>query len=283
MIMSTSNLHIALAELNIYWEDKEKNKELCHSFIKAAASNRADLIIFPEMTLTGFSMNVEKIAEKKEHSPTLDFFTNLSKIYNIAIAFGMAEYTENRQERAWNKCYLISNGKILVDYAKLHPFSYGEESIYYQGGTSLCITELNGVVIAPLICYDLRFPEPFQILSAQTDFIFIIANWPKTREEHWNTLLKARAIENQCYIAGINRCGNDPKLSYPLATALYDPYGNKAETITKTFETKQYNEIIKNGTLYFTVIDKKIVTQYREEFPLKKDRRNDLYKTILIT
>lgn len=278
-------LHIALAELNIYWEDKEKNKELCHSFIKTAANHHTDLIIFPEMTLTGFSMNVEKIAEQKENSPTLKFFTNLSKKYKIAIAFGMAEYINTSKKKAWNKSYLVSNGKILLEYAKIHPFSYGEESKYYQGGNHLSITKINGVVLAPLICYDLRFPEPFQILSAQTDFIFVIANWPKKREEHWNTLLKARAIENQCYIAGINRCGNDPKLSYPSATILYNPYGKKVKTTILSLEDRANQKIINtrtNGTLYSAIIDKEIVQQYRKEFPLKADRRNELYRNLLI-
>jgi predicted amidohydrolase len=279
-------LYLALAELDISWEDKEKNREKCEKFTKAAAGQGADLLIFPEMTLTGFSMNVEKTAEKKENSPTMEFFLKLSEKYQIAIAFGMAEWTGKRGmgaesmenssfRKAENKCYLVSGGNILLEYAKLHPFSYGEEAEYYEGGNSLSITKLKNIRLSSQICYDLRFPEPFQILSAQADLIFVIANWPKQREEHWNTLLKARAIENQCYLAGINRCGNDPKLSYPMATSVYDPYGN---SIGKKWEGMDAEAL--DGNLYFAEIDRNVVETYRREFPLKKDRREKLYKSL---
>lgn len=260
----------ALAELDISWEDKERNKEKCREMAEKAAMASAELLIFPEMTLTGFSMNIEKIAEKREHSQTLEFFLKLSEEYKLAIAFGMAEQAvedvQLKPKKAVNKCYLVSKGKVLLEYAKLHPFTYGEEAKYYQGGTRLALAELNHIKLAPMICYDLRFPEPFQILSAQAEFIFVIANWPLEREEHWHTLLKARAIENQCYIAGVNRCGKDPKLCYPMASAVYDPYGNKIEFF--------------DGNLYFAEIDKSVVQKYREEFPLKRDRRENLYPSL---
>jgi predicted amidohydrolase len=240
-------------------------------------------------------MNVEKIAEKKEASPTLEFFLKLSEEYHIAIAFGMAEWmdaecmdteengTDIRKSKgssfakAENKCYLVSEGKILLEYAKLHPFSYGEEAEYYQGGTSLSITKLKDIMLSPQICYDLRFPEPFQILSTQAELIFVIANWPKQREEHWNALLKARAIENQCYLAGINRCGKDPKLSYPVVSSVCDPYGNRIEQKWEGMEADALD-----GNLYFAQINRDVVETYRKEFPLKADRRESLYRNLEI-
>lgn len=292
-------LHIALAELAVSWEDKEKNREKCERMARAAAGY-ADILIFPEMTLTGFSMNVEKIAEEKEDSPTLQFFMELSEKYQMAVAFGMAEYAKEDLQisepqkkisekmktgivKARNKCYLVSGRKILLEYAKLHPFSFGEESNYYQGGDTLAVTQMNGIGISPFICYDLRFPEPFQMVSGQADFIFVIANWPLAREEHWSILLKARAIENQCYVAGINRCGNDPALSYPEATAVYDPYGNRIEVRQELQEDADGKNGMENGktdvagNLYFAEIDKHMVETYRSEFPLKKDRREEFY------
>jgi predicted amidohydrolase len=288
MTKNQTGLYLALAELDISWEDKEKNREKCEKFAKAAAGQGADLLIFPEMTLTGFSMNVEKIAEKKETSTTLEFFLKLSEKYGIAAAFGMAEFidAEEREKesknknrsfkKAENKCYLVSGGKILLEYAKLHPFSYGEEAKYYQGGNSLSVTKLKDIRLSSQICYDLRFPEPFQILSAQAELIFVIANWPKEREEHWNALLKARAIENQCYLAGINRCGNDPKLSYPMATSVYDPYGKRIERKWEGMGAEALD-----GNLYFAEIERNVVETYREEFPVKGDRRGELYDILL--
>lgn len=266
---------IALAELNISWENKEENKKKCRKMAKEAARNHANLLIFPEMTLTGFSMNIEKIAEERENSKTLKFFQELSKEYKLAIAFGMAEIVIGGKQlnKAVNKCYLISKGDILLEYAKLHPFTYGKEANYYQGGRELAMGELSHVRLAPLICYDLRFPEPFQILSAQADFIFIIANWPLERIEHWDILLKARAIENQCYIAGINRCGKDLEHNFPMSSLIYDPYGHKVET-------QQEIKDKENGNLYLAGIDKEVVQKYRQEFPLKKDRQEELYLSL---
>lgn len=249
----------------------------------AVAAGACDLLIFPEMTLTGFSMNVEKIAEEREYSETMRFFMDLSEEYGLLIAFGMAERKEKETDMllAENKCYLVSGNEILLEYTKLHPFSYGEEANYYRGGMELSMTEINGITLSPFICYDLRFPEPFQIVSKESDFIFVIANWPKAREEHWHVLLKARAIENQCYVAGINRCGNDPVLSYPTASAVYDPYGKRIDRrylpVTGEGQGKAAQIEAGDGNLYFAEIEKATVEQYRREFPLKQDRREELY------
>ncbi len=275
-------LRIALAELLISWENKKENQEKCRR-LAAAAADSADLLIFPEMTLTGFSMNVEKIAEEREHSETMRFFMELSEESGLLIAFGMAERKEKETDTllAENKCYLVSGKEILLEYTKLHPFSYGEEANYYRGGTALSMTEINGITLSAFICYDLRFPEPFQIVSREADFIFVIANWPKAREEHWNALLMARAIENQCYVAGINRCGNDPALSYPSASIVYDPYGSRIDRRYLPVNGKGQKKAAEiedgDGNLYFAEIEKSIVEQYRREFPLKQDRREELY------
>ncbi len=298
MIMSTykesPSLKLALAELAVSWEDKEENQKKCKAVAELASKQEADLLIFPEMTLTGFSMNTEKIAEEKENSPTLAFFKELSAQYKMAVAFGMAQaklsegaeapicQKGNGRVRVHNVCYVLSRGEICLEYKKLHPFSFGQESEYYEGGDRLALTELHGMVLAPQICYDLRFPEPFQILSAKTDLIFVIANWPQVREGHWRTLLCARAIENQCYLAGINRCGEDPKGKYPQASLIYDPYGNVVPMEKEIVEYQKKEKRYFAGNLYLAEIRKQAVLSCRDEFPLKKDRREDLYQKLRI-
>ena len=122
--------------------------------------------------------------------------------------------------------HLDPNGKLKTKYRKIHPFSYSTENKYYKAGKSPVITKISGMKIGLSICYDLRFPELFRFYAkAKVDLIINIANWPDTRIEHWRTLLKARAIENQCYVAGVNRVGDDPKLHYNGYSSVFDPMG----------------------------------------------------------
>ncbi len=117
-------------------------------------------------------------------------------------------------------------GKLVKTYRKIHPFSYSTEDKNYTKGEATVITKINDFSAGLSICYDLRFPELFrQYAKNKVDIIIVIANWPDTRIEHWRTLLKARAIENQCYVLGVNRVGNDPKLNYPGFSSIVDPMG----------------------------------------------------------
>lgn len=168
-----------------------------------AKEKQVDFVIFPEMTLTGFTLNPETYGEDRKNSPSIAFFREEAKKNHVAICYGLPVY-ENGV--ATNHCIILDeNGNQLADYAKIHPFSFGAEAKHYTGGNALQLCEVKGVPVAPLICYDLRFPEIFQIVSEQAKVIPVIASWPTARREHWMTLLKARAIENQCFILGVNR------------------------------------------------------------------------------
>ena len=154
---------------------------------------------------------------------------------------------------------------MICNYSKIHPFSHGDESIYYEGGERLEYCEINNVLLSPLICYDLRFPELFQICSRKSILIIIIANWPKRRIDHWITLLKARAIENQCYVAGVNRVGCGNNILYNGNSMIINPYG--------IVETEKINS---EGILTMD-ISEETVKNYRNEFKLKNDRKESLY------
>lgn len=256
-------IKVALAQIDILWEEKEENKKKCKSFIKDASEQNVDLIIFPEMTLTGFSMEIDKIAEDKEKSDSILFFSEMAQKYNICIGFGMAvQY----YDKAINKFYIVDkNGEIIFNYSKIHPFSFGEEDKYFCSGdviSSCCIGNVN---ISGFICYDLRFPEIFQAASEKNSVIIVIANWDEKRRSHWNTLLKARAVENQCYIIGVNRVGKDKNSVYCGNSAVINPNG---DLITNIYSDER---------LIITEIDIDLVNSYRKSFNLKLDRKKEVY------
>lgn len=255
-------LKVVLAQIDIAWEDKEKNKRKCEDFILQALNQQPDLIIFPEMTLTGFSMNVVKTAEASNDSETYTFFDHLAIKYQVAIAFG---YTVQEQDKILNRLCIVKDGKKLLGYDKIHPFSYGKESLFFDRGNKVIGTKIKDVYLSAFICYDLRFPEIFRVAAKKNDFIFVIANWPQKRQLHWETLLQARAIENQCYIAGINRTGTGDGIVYSGGSLIVDPYG------TIIAQSRSEEEIIT------AKIDGLLTRQYRTDFPALSDSRDDLY------
>lgn len=257
-------MKIALCQLNIAWESKNKNKTKVKNFIKQSKDLNCDFIIFPEMTLTGFSMNIDAIKEPNCNScETIEWFRSLCKEFNINIAFGCVQELENK---AMNNLVIISKyGDILSSYSKIHPFSFSNECDFYIGGHNFITTKINNFIFGSTICYDLRFPELFQILSKKSHAIIVIANWPESRRDHWLTLLKARAIENQCYILGVNRVGFGNNLYYSGDSSIIAPDG----TVIKT--------LINNEGLITANLNIDSVINLRQTFNLKNDRKEDLY------
>jgi predicted amidohydrolase len=258
-------MKLALAQIDIEWEDKEKNKEKLLDFFNNAKQNKVDLILFPEMTLTGFSMNVAHIGEVSEND-TVKWFLKKAQEYHLHVGFGHVELHPISQ-KGINKFTVVSpENNILSSYSKIHPFSFGLEADFYTGGDNISTFSLKDLTICTFICYDLRFPEIFQAASKESSLITVSANWPKARREHWITLLKARAIENQCYIAGINRVGIGDNIEYSGDSMLIDPLGN----IVCSNEGEE--------TLLIQDIDITKVVELRKSFNLKNDRRENLYK-----
>lgn len=260
-------MKVAAVQMDIVWEEKEKNRKKCLAFLEKAQKQNAELILFPEMTLTGFSMNIDAIGEINDE--TTDWFKNKAREFGLYIGFGHVQKTSGTQEvpsKGRNLFSMVSpEGIEIARYAKIHPFSFGMESRFYEGGSELVLARVKDFQVAPLICYDLRFPEIFQILSAQAQLIIVAANWPKSRREHWITLLKARAIENQCYIAGVNRVGRGGGLEYAGDSMIIDPTG-----------TVISREVQGEGLLISDMEVKK-VQDIREAFRVKDDRQEVLY------
>ncbi|MGN0438592.1 MAG: nitrilase-related carbon-nitrogen hydrolase [Lachnospiraceae bacterium] len=256
-------MKIGLTQMDIAWEDKEKNKETVKKFLEKGKAQGLDLIVFPEMTLTGFTMNTSYAGEEILFSDTLRFFKEMSFTYSMAIAFG---YVEDFGKEYYNKLIIVSQGKIIYDYDKIHPFNYGEEGEHYIGGNEVKTVVYQNMCLSGFVCYDLRFPEIFQAVSGDAELILIIANWPKERIVHWETLLKARAIENQCYIVGVNRIGTGNGITYTESSMAFDPLGERL--------TKPHSK----SDLMVIDVNHAHVKNVRQKFPFKKDRQVELYK-----
>lgn len=252
-------MKIALTQMDIIWENPAENQKTCQRLTEEASRNNCNWIIFPEMTLTGFTMNPEPFRETITTSPTKAFFQQLSTDYNINIAFG---YIAEKNDKNYNHLVCVEHGKTILEYAKIHPFSYGDESKHYTGGDEILITNLidGAACLSGFICYDLRFPEVFQVASEQATVIFVIANWPEARIAHWYTLLQARAIENQCFIMGVNRTGEGNGLQYIPSSVAFNPYGERL-TPESTDE------------LLYIDIQPELAELYRKEFPVREDRK----------
>lgn len=252
--------------MDIVWEDKEKNLVKAERFVKEAADGKVELLLFPEMTLTGFSMNTVKTAESNRES--VRNISELAVRFNVSIGFGWVESVFGGMARNHYTVVSASGGEIS-DYVKIHPFSYADEDRHFVSGDSVKIFSTGGFVVSTFICYDLRFPEVFQAVSKRAQLIIVAASWPRARKDHWRTLLRARAIENQVFIAGVNCTGDKGGINYSGDTMLVDPRGNIIKESVGTEE------------LLSAEINVSSVDKYRETFPLKRDRKNELYRSIL--
>ena len=254
----------ALCQMDIVWEDKLQNYEKAKYYVEEAASKFADIILFPEMSFTGFSMNIDKTKEINEES--IEIIQGFAIESRINIGFGWVKGNGSKAENHYT--IINSKGKVILDYIKIHPFSYSSEDKYFISGNELKRCKLKGIEISTFICYDLRFPEVFQAVSKYVSLIVVPANWPEQRREHWICLLKARAIENQVYILGINCVGEKNGLYYSGDSCVIDPLGNIVEILS-----------YKEGLLIQDIEDN--IDKFRNEFLIKGDRKIDLYKKIL--
>ncbi len=257
-------LNIAGIQLDIIWEDKEANFQKIRAILSRLDS-KPDLIVLPETFATGFTMKSEDFSEP-QMGITEKFLIEMAKKTGSTIGGSWIE--KNPEGMPFNSFSIARPSGIITNrYHKIHPFSFAEEDKFFTSGERTETFELNGFHISLLICYDLRFPEVFRKTAGSTDIYLVVANWPEARIEHWLTLLKARAIENQAYVVGINRvgyAGRKNQLYHNGNSAFFDPYG-KGEIL----ETK-------NEDILKVRVSSKEVKEFRDRFPFLKDRRHIL-------
>ncbi len=255
-------MRICVVQTDIVWEDKTANMRRYEAYFKEAASYGAELIVFPEMSLTGFSMD-SALAESCD-GKTCAYFGRMALQYGLNCVFG---YTERCDDKVCNRLAVADqNGRVLRRYTKMHPFGPGGELALTAGDEPVCFS-LNGMNIGLTICYDLRFPELYRQLSKICGCVIVSANWPASRREHWITLLKARAIEDQCYIIGCNRVGIGDGIEYCGDSMVVAPDG------TVMAMAEQGAEQIISADVFTYVVE-----NVRADFPVLRDRRPDIYR-----
>jgi len=253
-------MKLACCQWNVLWEDKPANYRRAEQLLAAARLPPGALVLLPEMFGTGFTMNAAT-AEPLD-GPTASFLASAAKRFGVFMLGGVAIDHGPRGVR--NESLVFSpQGTLLARYAKIHLFSYAGENRCYMPGDECCAFDAAGTRVGAAICYDLRFPELFRrLVAAGAELLTVIACWPAARHEHWRTLLAARAIENQCYVAAVNRCGREPpNLDYSGGSRIIDPWGQVLA------EAGSGDEVIS------AEIDLEALGAYRRQFPALCDRR----------
>ena len=247
---------LSLVQYDPAWEDKERNKQKL-SWLLENNFKESDLMIFPEMTLTGFTMHPSKFAEPVD-GESFQYFSSLAVTYKSGIVAGIIE--KEKKSYFNTLLYIDKKGELVTMYRKIHPFSYSTEDKHYKRGEKPVTTNVDGWNAGFSICYDLRFPELYRNYAKERcELIINIANWPVTRIEHWKTLARARAIENQCYFVGVNRVGKDPRLEYNGFCCVIDPMGD--EIVTGYDEEK----------ILIAEINKDVINDVRKSLPFLDD------------
>lgn len=254
----STGMKITLLQSNLIWENKEANIQAFEEQIQSI-QEPTDLIILPEMFTTGFSMQPELWAENHLGS-TLSKMQEWASETKAAI---LGSFIVKVEQEYYNRAYFVFPDQTFQFYDKRHLFRMAKEDEHYASGTEQLIIDYKGWKILPLICYDLRFP----IWSRNTmnyDLLIYIANWPERRSAPWKILLKARAIENLSYVAGVNRIGKDGNgVEHSGDSALIDFKGTK---LTNIKAHQQQSETIE--------IHKEDLIQFRQRFPAHIDADN---------
>lgn len=244
------NLKISGLNFDINWKNKQLNFKKIEESLK---SKNADLFILPEMFSTGFVMQPEEIADR--NSETLNWMKKFATESNVAIC-GSASVAEGND--FYNRFYFVEANGNYHFYDKKHLFSYSGEHEKYAAGSQRKIINFEGWRILLQVCYDLRFPV-FSRNNDDYDAILYVANWPETRIDAWNTLLKARAIENQAYVFGLNRIGKDGNnLNYPESSYCFFADGTVASKVQDNIVSVEF--------------DAEKIVQFREKFQFLNDR-----------
>ena len=255
-------MRVALIQMDLAWEDVPENHRRAGRLLEEAKRRGAQLAVLPEMFSTGFSMDSTRIAQPPGGA-TEEFLRESAARLGVWI---LASTPEAGEPAPRNMALLVAPDGSVQRYAKIHPFSYAGEDRAYAGGDRILTARIGDVRVTPFICYDLRFPEPFRAAADDTDLFVVVANWPDARRDHWRTLLRARAIENLAYVAGVNRVGEGGRLRYVGDSAVISPWG---EVLVEGGEEE---------AVLVADVDPEVVRSARERFPALRDRRPEAYR-----
>jgi predicted amidohydrolase len=252
-------MKVAAVQHDIVWEDSSATRKQVAPMIAAAKAGGARLICLTEMFATGFSMRPERIAED-EGGPNEQFLLDQAREHDAWLIASIAQW--GADGRARNNGIVAGPAGELHRYAKIHPFSYAGEHEHYAAGDSFLTVPIDDLRVTVFVCYDLRFADEFWALAPVTDLYVVPANWPAPRREHWRALLRARAIENQAYVLGVNRIGPVRDLLYVGDSAVINPMGEPLA------------EAYRGPSVLVADVEAAEVARVRAEFPFLPDRRS---------
>lgn len=268
MSIGGAKMKIGCIQLNVAFGDVEKNFTRAEKFIREAANKGAELVILPEMWNTGYAL--ERLGELADVNGerTKEFLQTLASELHIHIVGGSV--ATEKEEEFYNTMYTVNrDGELVGEYDKAHLFRLMDEHLHLSAGEGQNNFELGNIQAAGVICYDIRFPEWLRLHALNgAKVIFISAQWPTARIDHWKTLLQARAIENQCFIIAVNRISHK-KENFNGQSMVIEPWGEVLWTGSEEEE------------LAIVDVDFSKVDEVRQKIPVYDDRRPELYKDIL--
>jgi omega-amidase len=250
-------LKITLVQTELEWENAPANLKRFNKILQGIGKNKTDIILLPEMFTTGFTMNAKQLAERMD-GESVQWMRELAAKKNAVVCGSLV--IEDKK-KFYNRLVWMRPDGTYEYYDKRHLFRMANEHLTYSSGKKKLIVEWKGWKICPLVCYDLRFPV-WSRNTGDYDLLLYVANWPERRRYAWSQLLIARAIENQCFVAGLNRVGVDGKnISYTGDSVVLDPFGEKSSRIKPA---KVQVETVK--------LDPKVLLNARKNFPVMMDK-----------
>lgn len=251
-------MKVAIYQSDILWESVEDNLSKTDK-VMGELAGKCDLLVLPEMFTTGFTMSPEKVSETMD-GKSISFMLEATKKHNIAI-IGSLIISEDGKN--YNRMVFITPEGKLEHYDKRHLFRMSGEDNHFTSGKERKIFRYKEFNILPLVCYDLRFPVWSRNVDCKYDIAIYIASWPIPRIKVWDTLLQARALENICYVVGVNRVGSDPSISYNGHSCIINYLGDR---VAQTEEGEEQYIIYE--------IKKDSLDSFREKFPAHLDADN---------
>lgn len=258
-------MKIACVQMDIAFGNPDENFIKVQRYIEEATSNGADTIVLPEMWNTGYALTELNTLADNDGQKTKELLVNFARSHQVNIVGGSVSTKRNGQ--FFNTMYVVNReGELVSEYDKAHLFKLMDEHHYMEAGQSANLFTLDGVKCGGVICYDLRFPEWIRKHVLQgAKVMFIPAEWPQKRIDHWQILLQARAIENQCFIVAVNRVGSDPNNEFNGHSMVIAPWG---ELLVANEEAEG---------IYYAELNLEEIERVRKTIPIFQDRRPELY------
>ncbi|MBM7643038.1 carbon-nitrogen family hydrolase [Streptococcus loxodontisalivarius] len=260
-------MKVALVQMDVVHGRPEINKRTVLRFLEEAVLEKPDVIVLPEMWNTGYDL--EHLADLADENgrDSLDFLSSFAKKHAVNLLAG--SIANKKSDGYYNTSFAIDReGNLLSSYDKVHLFGLMSEADYLQAGQSESHFSFDGRACSAAICYDIRFPEWIRtLMSRGSQLLFVVAQWPEARQEQWEILLRARAVENQAYLVAVNRVGQSPDNVFSGHSMVVDPLGRLV------LQAPDHQE----GVFYCN-LDFELVSQVRGQIPVFDDRRPELYR-----